>query len=160
MGKSWIDAFDPQRLRAARQQAGLTQRDLAIRLAQTAANRSQTAGDQTRDQWARAVELQRVRVVSYEQGTHTPRTPMLRRLAAALGVPVRDLLAADAPRTLATLRAQLGLTQAEVATHLSVGRAYYSRVEQGTAPLRDPADQATLATVLHVDPGELRRLLS
>jgi hypothetical protein len=52
-------------------------------------------------------------------------------LAAALEVDVLDLLAAHTPVTLATLRARLGFTQADVAAELpGMSRSLYAHVEQ------------------------------
>lgn len=162
VGKSWVDAFDPGRLRAARERAEMTQRDLAVRLLQ-----ADLAADGTDpatvpgERWARAVETERVRVIHYENGTHTPRAQALQRLALALEVDVFDLLVEGTSRDLATLRARLGLTQAAVAAHLhTVGRPYYSRVEQGTAALRDLDDQQRLAELLEIDVAELRPLVA
>jgi transcriptional regulator with XRE-family HTH domain len=57
------------------------------------------------------------------------------------------------------LRTRLGLTQADVAQRLqTVGLAYYSRVEQGTATLQDEGDQRRLAELLQVDVTEVRSL--
>lgn len=160
VGKSAVDAFDPQRLRHAREAAGLTQRDLAIKVLE-----AELAGQGTElsslpgEKWARAVETERIRIISYENGAHAPRAPMLHRLAQALAVDGFALLKPDTPRDLATLRTRLGLTQADVAAQLqTVGRAYYSRVEQGIAALQDEHDQRRLAEVLQVDPAEVRAL--
>lgn len=159
VGNSAVDVFDPQRLRQARASAGLTQREVAIKLLEAArAARGEDPQQLPADAWARAVETERVRVNTYEQGTHTPRAGMLQLLAKAVGVDAFDLFRADTPRTLATLRSRLGLTQADVAATLSVGRAYYSRVEQGRAALHDPADLQALADALDVDLAEVRRL--
>jgi transcriptional regulator with XRE-family HTH domain len=162
VGRSWVDAFDPQRLRAAREQAALTQRDLAVRLVE--ADLAAAGTDPATlpgERWARSIETERVRIIQYEGGMHVPRAQTLRRLALALGVDVFDLLAEGTARDLATLRARLGLTQADVAAHLhTVNRPYYSRVEQGTAPLHDPADQQRLAALLEIDMAELCPLVA
>lgn len=160
MGRSAVDAFDPDRLRTARIAAGMSQRDLAVKL--LTADRP-AEGDArpalTGDAWARAVETERVRIVTYEQGTHTPRVPVLGRLAAALGVDAFDLFKDGTPRTLVTLRSRLGLTQGDVAAQLrTVGRAYYSRIEQGIAGLNDGDDRRRLAALLQVDLDEVRAL--
>ncbi len=159
MGKSAVEQFDPQRLREARTKAGLTQRDVAVKLleADLAAKGSQ-ASALAGEAWARAVETERIRVISYEQGTHTPRAVLLRRLADAVGVDAFELFKPGTPRTLVTLRTRLGLNQADVAAKLSFGRAYYSRVEQGLAAVTDEADQRALAEVLQIDVDEARAL--
>lgn len=162
MGRTWVDAFSPERLRQTRERAGLTQRELAVKVLE--ADLAGKGTDPTTlpgERWARIVETSRGQVVTYEGGTHTPRAPMLRRLAVALGVDVFDLLRTDTPRNLAMLRTRLGLTQANVAAELrTAGRAYYGRVELGIAPLHDEHDQRRLADLLQVDPEELRPLLS
>lgn len=160
VGKSAVDAFDPQRLREARDAAGPTQRDVAVKLleADLAANGTDPSS-LPGERWAKAVETERVRVISYEKGTHVPRAPMLHRLAQAIGIDGFDLLKANTPRDLAMLRTRLRLTQADVAQQLqTVGRAYYSRVEQGTATLHDEGDQRRLAELLQVDLAEVRSL--
>ncbi len=159
VGKSAVEVFDPQRLRAARTAAGLTQRDVAVKLLETdLAAKGSSPSALTGEAWAKAVETERVRVISYEQGTHTPRAVLLRRLAEAIGVDAFDLFRPGTPRTLVTLRTRLGLNQADVAAKLSFGRAYYSRVEQGLAAVTDEADQQALAEVLQIDVDEARAL--
>jgi transcriptional regulator with XRE-family HTH domain len=161
VGKSGVEAFDPQRLREARETAGLTQRDLAVRMLEASqAAKGSDPATLTGDAWARAVETERTRIISYEQGTHVPRAALLRRLADALGVDAFALFRPNTPRTLVTLRTRLGLTQADVAAVLSVGRAYYSRIEQGIASLTDPADLQALANLLRIDLNEARALMS
>ncbi len=159
VGKSAVEAFDPQRLREARTAAGLTQRDVAVKLleADLAAKGSQ-ASTLAGEAWARAVETERIRVISYEQGTHTPRAVLLRRLADSVGVDAFELFKPGTPRTLVTLRTRLGLNQADVAAKLSFGRAYYSRVEQGSAALHDEHDRRRLAELLQVVLAEVRAL--
>ena len=159
VGKSAVEVFDPQRLREARTAAGLTQRDVAVKLLEAdLAAKGSSASALTGEAWAKAVETERIRVISYEQGTHTPRAVLLRRLAEAVGVDAFDLFKPGTPRTLVTLRTRLGLNQADVAAKLSFGRAYYSRVEQGLAAVTDAADQRALAEVLQIDVDEARTL--
>lgn len=160
VGSSAVDAFDPDRLRAARIAAGMSQRDLAVKLLTAAlAAKGNARPVLTEDAWARAVETERVRIVTYEQGTHTPRVPVLGRLATALGVDAFELFREGTPRTLVTLRSRLGLTQGDVAAQLhTVGRAYYSRIEQGTAGLNDDEDRRRLAALLQVNLAEVRVL--
>lgn len=159
VGKSAVEAFDPQRLREARTAAGLTQRDVAVKLLEAdLAAKDSSPSALAGEAWAKAVETERIRVISYEQGTHTPRAVLLRRLAEAVGVDAFELFKPDTPRTLVTLRTRLGLNQADVAAHLSFGRAYYSRVEQGLATVTDEADQRALAEVLQIDVAEARAL--
>jgi transcriptional regulator with XRE-family HTH domain len=160
VGRSAVDAFDPKRLRDARTAAGLTQRDLAVKLLQAdLAAKKIDPSAMPGEKWAKAVETERIRVISYEQGTHTPRAQLLRRLADAIGVDGFELFREGTPRTLATLRIRLGLTQDDVAEHLhTVGRAYYSRIEQGRGPLQDEDDRRRLAELLQVEVEEVRAL--
>ncbi|MDR7277616.1 helix-turn-helix transcriptional regulator [Catenuloplanes atrovinosus] len=161
MGRSAVEAFDPQRLREARERAGLTQRDIAVRLLEAdLAAKGRDPSSLTGEAWAKAVETERIRVIDYEQGTHAPRAVLLRRLAEALGVDAFELFAEGTPRTLVTLRSRLGLNQADVAAHLTVGRAFYARVEQGRASMRNAADQQALAAVLKISIDEVRTLTS
>jgi transcriptional regulator with XRE-family HTH domain len=161
VGKSAVEQFDPQRLREARTAAGLTQRDVAVKLLEAdLAAKGRDPSSLTGEAWAKAVETERIRVISYEQGTHTPRAVLLRRLADAVGIDAFELFKPGTPRTLVTLRTRLGLNQADVAATLSFGRAYYSRVEQGRAAVTDAADQRALAEVLQIDLDEARALTS
>jgi transcriptional regulator with XRE-family HTH domain len=53
----------------------------------------------------------------------------------------------------------VGLTQGAVAAHLhTVGRPYYSRIEQGRGALHDEEDRRRLAELLQVDVAEIRAL--
>jgi transcriptional regulator with XRE-family HTH domain len=161
VGKSGVEAFDPQRLREARTAGGMTQRDLAVKLLTAdLAAKGREPSSLGGDAWAKAVETERIRVISYEQGTHVPRPVLLRRLADAVGIEAFDLFKPGTPRTLVTLRTRLGLTQADVATRLSFGRAFYSRVEQGLATVTDQADQQALAEILQVSVSEVQALTS
>lgn len=161
VGKSTVDVFDPQRLRQARIAAGLTQRDLAIRLLEAdLAAKQIDRSSLSAEAWAKAVETERGRVITYEQGIHTPRAQLLRRLADAVGVEdAFTLFRPGTPRTLVTLRTRLGLTQGDVAAHLhTVGRPYYSRIEQGRGTLQDEEDRRRLAELLQIDVAEIRAL--
>lgn len=98
--------FDPEALRRARQQAGLTQADLARRLG--------LAGGE--------------RVSEWERGVTVPSSPArLRAIARALGIPITALTVAAAPETasataLMRLRVHAGLSREDLAakTHVSV----------------------------------------
>lgn len=152
VGKSGIGGFDPERLRAARERAELTQKDLAERLLR--ATRPQWPGDNI-TRAAQDLDNVRLQITDYEAGQVTPRTDMVWQLAQALGVNVFDLLAPDTPYTLPVLRARLGLTQDDVVTRgLGVGRAYYSRAERGAATLSDE-QRGRLAEILGVDAASL-----
>jgi transcriptional regulator with XRE-family HTH domain len=152
VGKSGIGGFDPERLRAARERAELTQKDLAERLLR--ATRPQWPGENI-TRAAQDLDNVRLQVTDYEAGQVTPRADMVWQLAQALGVDVFELLAPDTPYTLPVLRARLGLTQDDVVTRgLGVGRAYYSRAERGAAALSDE-QRGRLAEILGVDAASL-----
>jgi transcriptional regulator with XRE-family HTH domain len=84
---------------------------------------------------------------------------MLHRLGTALNVDPLALLDPRTPATLAVLRARRGLRQADVAEHLTFGRAYYSRIEAGNAPL-NANDRKRLATLLDISPTDVDRATS
>ena len=98
----------------------------------------------------------RLQITDYEAGQVVPRADMLYQLAQALGGDVFDLLEPQTPYTLETLRARQGMRQADVVTRagLSVGRAYYSRVERGQAGLGED-DTRKIAIALKVEPDDL-----
>ena len=153
VGRSGIGGFDPERLRAMRERADVTQRDLAERLLR--ATKPEWPGDKI-TRAAQDLENVRLQVTDYEAGQVVPRADMLFQLAQALGGDVFDLLDPQTPYTLETLRARQGLLQADVVTRgeLGVGRAYYSRVERGKATLSEE-DTRKLAGVLQVEPDDL-----
>jgi transcriptional regulator with XRE-family HTH domain len=152
VGKSGIGGFDRERLRAARERAGLTQRDLAERLLR--ATRADWPGEDI-SRAAQDIENVRLQVTDYEAGQVTPRAEMVYQLAQALGADVFDLLSPDTPYTLEILRARRGLRQADVVDQgLGVGRAYYSRAERGAARLSDEQCRR-LADILDVAPANL-----
>jgi transcriptional regulator with XRE-family HTH domain len=155
VSNSGVAGFDPARLRTARTRAGLSQRSLAEKLlsADTA------AAEQPVHLLARAIETTRTQVHYYETGQRVPRPDMLHRLGTALGVDPLALLDPRTPVTLAVLRARRGLRQADVAEHLTCGRAYYSRIEAGTAPLNSE-DRERLAALLNINPADVDRATS
>jgi transcriptional regulator with XRE-family HTH domain len=152
VGKSGIGGFDPERLRALRERARLTQRALAERLLRA------TRVDWPGNDIARAaqdLDNVRLQIIRYEAGQVTPRAEMVFQIAQILGMEVFDLLDPQTPYTLEILRARRGLRQADVVDQgLGVGRAYYSRVERGTAQLGDEQRQR-LAAILDVTPADL-----
>jgi transcriptional regulator with XRE-family HTH domain len=152
VGKSGIGGFDPERLRATRERAELTQKDLAERLLR--ATRPQWPGDNI-TRAAQDLDNVRLQITDYEAGQVTPRADMVHQIAQALGVDVFDLLDPDTPYTLPILRARHGLTQDDVVTRgLGVGRAYYSRAERGAATLSDE-QRGRLAEILQVSAAGL-----
>ena len=102
--------IDPNALRAAREEAGLTQHELARLVG--------AAGGE--------------RVSRWELGTSSPRPDFLVRLAKALDIPTLRLihLDGDVP-DLRALRLQAGLTVPELAASLSVAVPTYYAWEQG-----------------------------
>ena len=102
--------IDPNALRAAREEAGLTQHELARLVG--------AAGGE--------------RVSRWELGTSSPRPDFLVRLAKALDIPTLRLihLDGDVP-DLRALRLQAGLTVPELATSASVAVPTYYAWEQG-----------------------------
>jgi transcriptional regulator with XRE-family HTH domain len=151
-----VTGFDPARLRTARQRAGLSQRSLAEKL--LPAHAAPAPGQQVH-QLARAIETLRTLVHYYETGQRVPRPHMLHRLGTALDVDPLALLDPRTPATLAVLRARRGLRQADVAEHISCGRAYYSRIEAGKAPL-NANDRKRLATLLNISPTDVDQATS
>jgi transcriptional regulator with XRE-family HTH domain len=156
VSNSGVPGFDPTRLRTARTRAGLSQRDLAEKLLLTDAT---PAPGQPVHQLARAIETLRTQVHYYETGQRIPRPDMLHRLATALDLDPLALLDPRTPATLAVLRARRGLRQADVAEHLTCGRAYYGRIEAGTAPLT-AGDRERLATLLGISPTDVDQAAS
>jgi transcriptional regulator with XRE-family HTH domain len=95
----------------------------------------------------------------YETGQRTPRADMLHRIGHALGVDPLTLLNPHTRLTLAILRARHGLLQADVAAHLTCGRAYYARIETGQAN-PNPTDRHRLATLLHVEVNHIDQAIT
>lgn len=153
VGKSGVGGFVPGRLRAAREQAGLTQRDLAERLLR--ATREGWPGEIGLARAAQDIDNVRLQVTDYEAGQVTPRADMLFHIARSLEVDVFELLDPQTPVTLETLRVRRGLRQSDVVDRgLGVGRAFYSRVERGAANLSDE-HRAKLAEILDVELADL-----
>lgn len=120
--------IDPNALRAAREEAGLTQHELARLVG--------AAGGERISRW--------------ELGTSTPRPDFLLRLARALDIPAIRLvhLDGDVP-DLRALRLQAGLTVADLVTSVNVAVPTYYAWEQGRwARLPAPQSLAALARAL------------
>ena len=112
--------IDPNALRAAREEAGLTQHELARLVG--------AAGGERISRW--------------ELGTSAPRPDFLVRLAKALEIPTLRLihLDGDVP-DLRALRLQAGLTVSRLATSVTVAVPTYYAWEQGRW-IRFPATQS------------------
>lgn len=155
--------FDPARLRAARERVGLTQRTLAEQLVTAVHREHATAGrdDLSLNQMhelSRRIESVRSKINYYEAGKRSLRVDMLHLLGRALGMSPLELLEPGTPATLATLRAQHGLRRADVADHLNCSRAYYARVEAGTAAIH-PDDRQRLAALFKISTDELKQVI-
>ncbi len=130
----------PDALRRARHRAGLTQHELARIIG--------VAGGE--------------RVSRWELGSSTPRPGLLQRLAEALDVPLRDLLApAGEPPDLRRLRAAAGLSAREVADRAHMSLPTLKRWEAGGI-LRMPSRAAlcALADALGVNVESLEAALT
>jgi transcriptional regulator with XRE-family HTH domain len=154
-----VTGFDPPRLRTTRERAGLSQRDLAERLttaggADASSAAAGAAGLQQLRLLARRIETLRTQVHYYETGKRVPRADMLHQLGQALDINPLTLLDPRTPLTLAVHRARHGLLQADIAAHLSCGRAYYGRIEAGKAKISSD-DLQRLAAILKISTEEV-----
>lgn len=131
--------FRPEVLRAAREEAGLTQHQLARLIG--------VAGGE--------------RVSRWELGASSPRASILARLATALGVRVVDLLGGNAsPTDLRLLRLEAGCGSREAARRAHLAAATYIRWEAGAFNNMPPDRLLTpLAGVLGVSLAVLRDAL-
>jgi transcriptional regulator with XRE-family HTH domain len=160
-----VTGFDPPRLRTTRERAGLSQRDLAERLTTaggadaSSAAAAGAAGLQQLRQLARRIETVRTQVHYYETGKRVPRADMLHQLAQALDINPLTLLDPRTPLTLAVHRARHGLLQADIAAHLSCGRAYYGRIEAGRAKISSD-DRERLATILKINTEQVDQAIA
>lgn len=120
--------IDPNALRAAREEAGLTQHELARLVG--------AAGGERISRW--------------ELGTSTPRPDFLVRLAKALDIPTLRLIRLDGDvPDLRALRLQAGLTVPELATSVNVAVPTYYAWEQGRwTRLPSPGTIEALAAAL------------
>ena len=92
------------------------------------------------------------RVSRWELGTSTPSTAMRARLAKALGIDLEELLPSQGPADLRRLRAEAGLTVAELAERGGVARGTIKRWEAGSAlRVRAPLDAVAAALGVSVD---------
>ena len=122
--------LEPERLRAARVRAGLTQAELARAVG--------VAGGE--------------RVSRWELGTSSPSTAMRARLAKALSLDLEELLPQRGPADLRRLRAEAGLTLAELAERGGLSKGTIKRWEAGSGlPVRAPLDNVAAALDVTVD---------
>jgi transcriptional regulator with XRE-family HTH domain len=158
VSRSGVRGFSPALLRQARERAGLSQRELALRVLASRADWPPTDPDQ----YAREVDNVRLQIGDYEaeRGHTVPRADKLHQLAQAVGVDVLALLEPDTAYTLDILRARRGMLQADViAGGLGITAAYLGRIERGHASL-SPDRYAVLARILDVTVEELRLTLT
>jgi transcriptional regulator with XRE-family HTH domain len=134
-GQQGAPGFDAERLRAARRDARLTQRELAAQVGAT-----ETA------------------IANWEGGGRSPRVDRLAQLARALGVRPIDLTDAAGTGTpsLLQLRLGAGLLQEQVAERAGMTRQKYQTLETGAVASLSGADATALAGALDVDAGEVR----
>jgi len=135
VGQNAVADFDPQRLRAAREAAGLNQRELAERIGVPASA-----------------------VTKWEGGFRSPYASNLGALAAGLGIAPTDLtsVSGGGTRTLSQLRIDAGLTQRAAATRAGLVRSRYSAIERGEiATIAEEVVEA-IASALDVSPAEVR----
>ena len=129
-------AIDPDELRRARERAGLTQLQLALRIGVVGGER----------------------ISSWERGLSRPRTPtLLHALARALNLPVTSLLAVPVGGPdLRWLRFAAGLSAAELARATGVSVTTIHRWENGHLERRLPSDLVeALARALRIPTGQV-----
>lgn len=132
--------LDGHALRAARQDAGLTQNALSELLGVAGA----------------------ARVSAWEQEREAPHPNQLRALSLNLGVPVRDLLrpVPSHQRDLARLRVEAGLSVAELAARIDVPVQTLKRWEGGRVrSLIERAPVAALSRALGAPAAEVTKAL-
>ena len=114
----------------------------------------------------RATGMARTYVIALEQGRHEPSLDLLRRIAAALDLPLAALVwflagepFADPSAPLAARvrlrRRRLGLSAAELAARAETTRATISQIESGTNANPGIRLLARLARALQCCPSEL-----
>jgi transcriptional regulator with XRE-family HTH domain len=133
VGQNAVPNFEPDRLRALRRAANLTQEQLDER-----------AGLPPRT------------TVQYENGHRAPYATRLAALADALGVTPVDLTTGDRAATLAQLRVNAGLTQQAAADRAQLVRTRYSAIERGEIATVDDSVIASIAAALGVTARQAR----
>ena len=105
---------------------------------------------------ARFAEVSVAAVRAWESGQATPQVDRLARVAAALDVPMSELVRISPhDRYLGDLRVQAGLTQPQLALQAGISTASLSSLELGETSLREPVAER-LARALEVDTAEVR----
>lgn len=134
-GRQGAADFDPSRLRAAREAAGLTRGALA-----------------------EAANVHASSVSEWEAGRQVPRVVTVAALAAALRIRPVDLLApADgATLTLDRLRVAAGKSQQQIAAAAGMLRTTYSAVERGETAALSYAEHQALARAFGITDEQLQ----
>ncbi len=128
-GKTRFPTFSGTRLRHLREQAGQTQQETA-----------------------HALKVNVSTYASWEREKYIPPPRRIPPLAAALGIPISDLL--DPPRTLRDYRQHRGLHQADLAEQLGVRAASVTAWESHRLPIPDHLTRQ-LADTLALTPDQL-----
>ena len=126
-----VGGFRRDRMRQAREAAGLSRQDVAVILDCAAST-----------------------VRGWEDGTATPHGPYLKNLAEALGLKLEDLVAEASGEhlTLGDLRARAGLLQADAAIALGLSVPTLSETERGNRTVQP--DRAAALARLYAVPVE------
>src|SRR5260370_15089218 len=135
-GQQGAPGFEGGRVRAARQAARLTQRQVADRLG-----------------------VHFTVVANWEAGRRIPRVDRLGELARQLGVRPAELTSAaddTGPPSLRHLRVGAGLLQEHVADRTRMSRQKYAALERGEIATLGDADARALAGTLGVGRDEVR----
>jgi transcriptional regulator with XRE-family HTH domain len=128
-----VPNFEPGKLRRLRQEADLTQ-----------------------EQLAQLADLPPKTIVQYENGHRAPYPTRLAALASALGVPAAELTAAPVADTLAQLRINAGLTQQAAADRARLVRTSYSAIERGEVAAVDEDVLARIAAAFGISVAQVR----
>jgi transcriptional regulator with XRE-family HTH domain len=135
VGQNVVRGFDPARLRSARRDAGLSQRELGQRIG-----------------------VPTTTVTKWETGDRVPYVDKLTLLARALGITPAALTTHDAAGgTLAQLRINAGLTQQAAAARAGLVRTRYSAIERGEIATVDADVIGQIATALDVTAAQVSR---
>ncbi|MFF6984258.1 helix-turn-helix domain-containing protein [Streptomyces sp. NPDC008343] len=136
------------------------QGDLSIRLRGGRLRRlRKDRGFRTQQHFAEFLGCSRSAVSTWENGAGMPRPDMLARIAAALGVPVSELIEVCGGPSLRSLRTAAGLRAVDAAWALSVLPSTYCDVETGRQAIPERWFPV-LASVFGKPEPEVRELLT
>ena len=138
-GDRVVARFRGDRLAAAREDAGMTQAELALAIGVSAAQR----------------------IANWERGDEQPRPNFIPVLARAVGIAPLELVDVDPAKPgLVGLRLAAGLTVADVAQSTGLPRMTYNRLERGMSVKALTGERLdALANALGVAPDSLPPLL-